>query len=70
MRRKNQTAPGSRFICWGVEGRGSKLNTPAAATKITYPAPNWNQTDLIFGTNGITALTFCDVPLEPASPNR
>jgi hypothetical protein len=41
-----------------------KLKTPAAAKKITYPGPNWNQNDLIFGANGITALTFCDVPLE------
>ena len=41
-----------------------KLKTASAATKITYPGPNWNQNDLIFGANGITALTFCDVPLE------
>ena len=41
-----------------------KLKATSAATKITYPGPNWNQNDLIFGTNGITALTFCDVPLE------
>ena len=47
-----------------------KLKATSAATKITYPGPNWNQNDLIFGANGITALTFCDVPLEPASPNR
>jgi hypothetical protein len=46
-----------------------KLKAPCAARKITYPGPNWNQNDLIFGTNGITALTFCDVPLETAKPN-
>jgi hypothetical protein len=46
-----------------------KLKAPCAARKITYPGPNWNQNDLIFGTNGITALTFCDVPLEIAKPN-
>ncbi|MEI6654610.1 MAG: hypothetical protein WCP45_07575 [Verrucomicrobiota bacterium] len=43
-----------------------KLKAPFAATKITYPGPNWNENDLIFGTNGITALTFCEVPLAPA----
>jgi hypothetical protein len=41
-----------------------KLKTPAVARKITYPGPNWNQNDLIFGANGITALTFCDVPIQ------
>ena len=40
-----------------------KLKAPSDAMKITYPGPNWNQNDLIFGINGITALTFCDVPL-------
>ncbi|MEI6673920.1 MAG: DUF2341 domain-containing protein [Verrucomicrobiota bacterium] len=44
-----------------------KLKAPSAATKITYPGPNWNQNDLIFGANGITALTFCDVPLLPVA---
>jgi len=43
-----------------------KLNAPSTAKKITYPAPNWNQNDLIYGANGITALTFCNVPLESA----
>ena len=43
-----------------------KLKASSAATKITYPGPNWNQNDLLFGSNGITALTFCDVPLESA----
>jgi len=42
-----------------------KLKAASAAKKITYPGPNWNQNDLIFGSNGITALTFCDVPLAP-----
>jgi len=41
-----------------------KLKAPSTATKITYPAPNWNQNDLIFGANAITALTFCDVPIQ------
>ena len=41
-----------------------KLKAPSSATKITYPGPNWNQNDLIFGANGITALTFCNVPIQ------
>jgi hypothetical protein len=45
-----------------------KLKSPSEASKITYPGPNWNQNDLIFGNTGITALTFCDVPIEPAKP--
>jgi len=47
-----------------------KLKSPSTATKITYPGPNWNQNDLIYGANGITALTFCDVPLAAPSQNR
>ena len=29
---------------------------------------NWNQNDLVFGKNGIAALTFCDVPILPEKP--
>ncbi len=43
-----------------------KLKEPSTATRITYPAPNWKQDALIYGANGITALTFCDVPLGGA----
>jgi len=39
-----------------------KLKAPATAAKITYlKEMNWNPNDLVFGTNGIAALTFCDV---------
>jgi hypothetical protein len=39
-----------------------KLKTPATAGRISYlKEMNWNQNDLVFGTNGIAALTFCDV---------
>ena len=45
-----------------------KLKAPATARKITYlKEMAWNQNDLIFGANGIAALTFCDVPLEEAT---
>ncbi|MEI6605598.1 MAG: sialate O-acetylesterase, partial [Verrucomicrobiota bacterium] len=41
-----------------------QLKAPATAGKITYLKElNWNQNDLVFGKNGIAALTFCDVPI-------
>ena len=42
-----------------------KLKAPARAGKITYlKEMNWSQNDLVFGTNGIAALTFCDVAID------
>jgi hypothetical protein len=42
-----------------------KLKEPTAATKITYLKETaWSQDKLIFGTNGIAALTFCNVPIS------
>ncbi len=42
-----------------------KLAAPSAATKVTYLKESaWSQDKLIRGTNGIAALTFCDVPLS------
>ncbi len=39
-----------------------KLKTPSLAQKITYLKETaWNQDNLILGSNGIAALTFCDV---------
>ncbi|MEI6654614.1 MAG: DUF2341 domain-containing protein [Verrucomicrobiota bacterium] len=41
-----------------------KLKAPSTAQGITYlKESSWNQNDLIFGANGIAALTFCEVPL-------
>ena len=41
-----------------------KLKAPATAGKITYlKEMNWSQNDLVLGTNGIAALTFCDVAI-------
>ena len=31
---------------------------------------SWSQTNLIFGTNGIAALTFCEVPILASKPIR
>lgn len=42
-----------------------KLKAPSSAAKITYlKERQWSQTRLIFGANGIAALTFCDVAIE------
>jgi len=41
-----------------------KLKEASTATKITYLKEiEWNQDMLLTGTNGIAALTFCEVPL-------
>ncbi|MBC7965524.1 MAG: DUF2341 domain-containing protein [Fuerstia sp.] len=42
-----------------------KLKAPSNATKVTYlDSANWNPDNLLYGQNGIAALTFCDVPIE------
>ena len=34
---------------------------------ITYlDSASWSPENLLYGKNGIAALTFCDVPIEPA----
>jgi hypothetical protein len=44
-----------------------KLKAASAATKITYlKEMNWSQDNLLWGANGIAALTFCDVPVATA----
>ncbi len=41
------------------------LKEPSAATKITYLKESaWSQDKLVLGTNGIAALSFCDVPIS------
>ena len=43
-----------------------KLTAPTMAKRITYlDSRLWNQDHLLHGTNGIAALTFCDVPILP-----
>lgn len=40
-----------------------KLKIPSNASKVTYlDSASWNPGNLLFGQNGIAALTFCDVP--------
>ncbi len=41
-----------------------QLTSPSAATRITYlDSKSWSQKTLLRGTNGIAALTFCDVTI-------
>ena len=48
-----------------------KLKEASAAQKITYLKEiAWNQDTLLNGANGIAALTFCEVPLEPLPAAR
>lgn len=50
-----------------------RLKGPSAAERITYlKESSWNPEGLLEGANGIAALTFCDVPIEPApdAPRR
>ncbi len=73
----NPGAPGLLFLD-GVAGKvasGSatgnviKLQLTAASTAatITYLKGTvaWNQANILYGSNGIAALTFADVPIEP-----
>ncbi len=70
----------SEFYLDGKEGKvasGSasgnvvklKLAAPDAAKTITYLKDRkWSSMNLLCGTNGIAALTFCEVPLTTATP--
>jgi len=45
-----------------------KLTAPATVKTITYLTDRkWDPKTLLYGRNGIAALTFCEVPLEAAS---
>ena len=45
-----------------------RLKDTSAAERITYlKESSWNPDMLLEGTNRIAALTFCDVPIEPAA---
>lgn len=48
-----------------------KLKEASAAKKITYlKEMSWNQQRLLYGENGIAALTFCNVPISKNSAAR
>ena len=41
-----------------------KLREPSTTKKLTYLKESaWSQEKLVIGTNGIAALSFCDVPI-------
>lgn len=43
-----------------------KLKAPSKAKTLTYlDSASWSQERLLRGENGIAALTFCEVPIEP-----
>jgi len=55
-----------------VSGKVITLKLAAAATArtLTYlDSRAWNANNLLYGENGIAALTFCDVPILPQSPS-
>jgi len=42
-----------------------KLKVPATAQRITYlDSAKWSIDNLLYGENGIAALTFCNVPIN------
>lgn len=42
-----------------------KVKVPTKSRTVTYlDSANWNPDNLLYGQNGLAALTFCDVPLE------
>ncbi|MCF7731581.1 MAG: DUF2341 domain-containing protein [Akkermansiaceae bacterium] len=48
-----------------------KLKDGAAAKSISYlDERSWSQKNLLLGTNGIAALTFCEVPILPGPPKH
>jgi hypothetical protein len=47
-----------------------KLAAAATAHKLTYlDSRAWSVDNLLYGENGIAALTFCDVPILPLKPS-
>ena len=43
-----------------------KLKGPSQARSVTYlDSAAWSPDNLLYGQNGIAALTFCDVPILP-----
>lgn len=42
-----------------------KLKGPSKAKTVTYlDSANWNPENLLYGKNGLAALTFCEVAIE------
>ena len=48
-----------------------QLQGPTESRWVTYlDSANWSPDNLLYGTNGLAALTFCEVPLEENTPQR
>jgi hypothetical protein len=48
-----------------------RLQGPTSSPWVTYlDSANWNPDNLLYGTNGLAALTFCEVPLEEHTAPR
>ena len=48
-----------------------KLKGPTKSKTVTYlDSANWNPDNLLYGANGLAALTFCEVPIEPESEGQ
>lgn len=48
-----------------------KLKGPTKSKTVTYlDSASWNPDNLLYGENGLAALSFCDVPIEPSDPDR
>lgn len=48
-----------------------KLKEPSSSTTISYLSEkSWNPEQLLLGTNGIAALSFCNVPLEETGEGK
>jgi hypothetical protein len=72
----------SQFYLDGKEGKVAsgaasanivklKLAATEPAKTITYLVDRkWDIKNLLYGENGIAALTFCDVPILPQEPSR
>lgn len=63
---------GEKDLVTGGSGEGNvvrlQLKDETAAKSITYlKEASWDQMKLLRGKNGIAALTFCEVPLQPAA---
>jgi hypothetical protein len=62
--------PDARVISGSGLGDGSivllKLSGPTRSKTLSYvDGQSWSQAHLLRGANGIAALSFCEVPIEP-----
>jgi hypothetical protein len=60
----------TEYVSSSTDGAGStvtlRLASPADARTISYiDGDRWSQKSILRGANGIAALTFCEVPIEP-----